>query len=287
MMSAGLTLGSLAGLPEVEAAVPALGRVLLSHDDFDVRWRVAGALGRIGTPAAASFLVRGLRDPSFYARDESAWALARCGSIGVAALEPSLAVLPVEIRPFAALALGLSGDGRGEDRAIELLSDTLGAGESAIVRDALYFLGEVAHVPGARRLAPTVASFTQSTCDEVVRAAAWCSGMLATKADDRDSQDERELAELARQHPVETLRFEAVVALGRMALARRNGRLVHEVTRALHEDGAGRVRYAAMQSLRLMASAGMEDLDGAAAHDSDSDFGVIFERELLLKDRTL
>lgn len=285
VMSAGLTLRSLAGLPEVETAVPALGRVLLSHDDFDVRWRVASALGRIGTPAAASFLVQGLRDPSFYARDESAWALARCGSVGVAALEPRLAALPIETRPFAALALGLSGDGRGEGQAVELLSDSLGASETAIVRDALYFLGEVAHVSGVRRLAPTVSSFTRSSCDEVVRAAAWCSGMLAASSDDPGSQDERELAELARQHPVETLRFEAIVALGRMALARRSGRLVHEVSRALREDGAGRVRYAAMQSLRLMASAGLADLDSAEAHDRDSDFGVLFERDLLLKER--
>jgi hypothetical protein len=195
--------------------------------------------------------------------------------------------MPMPTRPFAALALGLSGDTRGEHAAVELLSDSLGTGEPSIVRDALYFLGEVARIPASRCLASTVGSLTHSVCDEIVRAAAWCLGMLAVDAgDDNEGIDERALVDLARQHPVETVRFEAVAALGKAALARRSPRPVHEVTRALREDGAGRVRYGAMQSLRLMAAAGLEAHEAAVAHDDDPDFGVLFERDLLLRERS-
>jgi hypothetical protein len=50
----------------------------------------------------------------------------------------------------------------------------------------------------------------------------------------------------------------------------------------LNEDGAGRVRYGAMQSLRLLAARGMADADESADHE-DPDFGVRFERQLFHK----
>jgi len=282
VMSAGLTLGSLSHITGIERAVPALGAVLLGHEDFDARWRVAGALGRIGTPPAARFLVQGLRDPSFYARDEAAWALARLGQVGVGELMPALSSLDAETLPFAGLALGLCGDETAALHAVELLADGLMSGSIPIVRDSLYFLGEIARVPAAARLTATVAASLRSEDDEVARAAAWCWGTLAAANTCTDDLDEREVVNVARLHPVETVRFEAIVSLGKAAVVRPSHPLAREVTRALRDDGSGRVRYGSMQSIRLMTAAGFDGIPAARAHEYDTDFGVMFERQLTL-----
>lgn len=281
VMSAGLTLGSRSHVAGIDRAVPALGTVLLGHEDFDVRWRVAGALGRIGTPLAARFLVQGLRDSSFYARDEAAWALARLGRVGAAELVSALGSLDAETLPFAGLALGLCGDESAALHAVEVLADGLTSPDKSIVRDSLYFLGEIAAVPTAAGQMATVAASLRSDDDEVARAAAWCWGMLAaeTAADDLG---EREVVDLARLHPVETVRFEAVVSLGKAAIVRPSHTLAREVARALQDDGSGRVRYGSMQSIRLMTAAGFDGMPVARAHESDTDFGVMFERQLIL-----
>jgi hypothetical protein len=285
VMSAGLTLGSLSHLPEVAGAVPALGRMLLDHEDFDVRWRMAGALGRIGTGRAAEFLVAGLRDPSFYVRDECAWALGRLGHVGARELVPAADTLLLETRPFAALALGLTGCESARVLAGELVGKCLRSGSAAIVRDALYFLGEIPDIPSAWELAGEVIASLVSTDDDVARAAAWCWGNLtASNAGARDLPS-GDVVELARRHPLETVRFEAVVALGKAARGRRSASLADEVCGVLRGDGAGRVRYGAMQSLRLMVADGLDCRMEAQAHDTDSDFGVLFERELILADQ--
>ncbi len=282
IMSAGLTLGSLSQVPGVERAIPALGAVLLGHEDFDIRWRVAGALGRIGTPLAARFLVQGLRDHSFYARDEAAWALARLGQVSADELMPALGSLDAETLPFAGLALGLCGDASVAISAVEILADGLASGSTPIVRDSLYFLGEIAEVPASAGLITTVAAWLRSEDDEVTRAAAWCWGTLAASGWTADDLDEREVVDLARHHPVETIRFEAVISLGKAAITRPSPQLTREVARALRDDGSGRVRYGSMQSIRLMTAVGFDGIPVARAHEHDSDFGVMFERQLIL-----
>ena len=208
VMSAGLTLGSLSHVPGAARAVPALGAALLGHEDFDVRWRVAGALGRIGTPLAARFLVQGLRDRSFYPRDESAWALARLGVVGAAELLPVLGELDAETLPFAALALGLSGDDTAAHRAVEILADGLASSNTPVVRDSLYFLGEIARVPAAAGLTSAVAAYFCSQDDEVARAAAWCWGMLAAAGYAGNDLDQHELVN--RQRDARNLRWNHV-----------------------------------------------------------------------------
>jgi HEAT repeat protein len=282
VMSAGLTLGSLSHGPGVERAVPALGAVLLGHEDFDVRWRVAGALGRIGTPLAAHFLVQGLRDHSFYARDEAAWALARLGLVGAAELMPALGNLDAESLPFAGLALGLCGDESAALHGVEVLGNGLMSDSIPVVRDSLYFLGEIAGLPAAAGLMNAVTASLRSEDDEVSRAAAWCWGTLAARAARDDGLNEHEVVDLARHHPLETVRFEAVISLGKAAIARPPYPLSREVARALRYDGSGRVRYGSMQSIRLMIAAGFDGIPVALAHEYDTDFGVMFERQLIL-----
>ncbi|MBC8092556.1 MAG: HEAT repeat domain-containing protein [Pseudonocardia sp.] len=282
VMSAGLTLASLSDHLEIDRAVPALGRTLLEHDDFDVRWRVAGALGRIGTPEAARFLIAGLRDPSFYVCNESAWALGRAGHVGTAELLTAIDTLEPVHLPHAAMALGLSGDRSAAAQGVLLLRDSICSGTVEQVRDSLYSLGEIAEVEGTAALASLVTRCLESDVNEVARAAAWCWGMLVSHHPDAKSLDSHRLTSLVERHPVETVRFEAVVALGWAARVKQDSRLVQEVLRVLDTDAVGRVRYGAMQTLRLLASAGVDCRAEVEAHDDDTDFGVLFERSLIL-----
>lgn len=283
VMSAGLTLGSLCRTAGIERAVGAIGRQLHEHPDFDVRWRMAAALGRIGTPEAAALLVPALKDPSYYPRDEAAWALARTGDHGVAAIGAEVAGLPAAALPFAALALGRSGTARGGELAIDLLAKCLAGEDPLVRRDAVYFLGEMADVAGAAGLAGRLPETFGSEDYDTIRGAAWSWGKFAETTPAAGLPEARLITDLARRHPDETVRIEAVIALGRAARAWRSSTLTDEVGRRL-QDGSGRVRYGAMQSLRLAAADGSAGAaEHAAEHADDTDFGVLFERQLILE----
>ncbi len=283
VMSAGLTLGTLSHHPAALSAVPALGRSLREHEDFDARWRMAGALGRIRCTDSAGYLVDGLRDRSFYARDECAWALARLGDLAVPTVLRHLPALDPAHTPFAGLALGMSGVLEAERQAVELFRGCIAADDTDAARDGLYFLGEMARATPAQALAGQVVTHLHGDDDALLRAAAWCWGRLV-EASDRDlGFDEQAVVDLARLHPLETVRAEAVVALGKLARARRSPRMAAHVARSIRDDGSGRVRYSAMQVLRLAAADGLDCLTEVVTHDADPDFGVLFERQLMLE----
>lgn len=282
VMSAGLTLSSLSDVPEVRQAISALGDTLSQHPDFDVRWRVAGALGRIRDERCAMYLARALTDPSFYARDEAAWSLGRLGSLGVPSVRGVLGDLDPEFQPFAALALGLTGDANAGRQAVEILRQCIAHGDRSVRRDAVYFLGEIAAVAEASTLAPRVGKYLTDSDDDLARAAAWCLGALSESHPEPAGKHTPELIEIGQRHPVETVRHEAVVALGKIAGVQREAALARRLWQTVHQDGAGRVRYGAMQSLRLLAVRGMADA-GESADDEDPDFGVRFEQKLFRK----
>ena len=115
--------------------------------------------------------------------------------------------------------------------ALHLLGEDLSVGTPDLVRDALYFLGEVTCRTTAHDLTEAVAGLLRSDDDLVLRAAAWCFGALA-KAGAAYPAGTRDLVDLALRHPLETVRFEAVTALAKAATARRASR----------DSGAGRRR---------------------------------------------
>jgi HEAT repeat protein len=279
-MSAGLTLSSLSHLPDVAQAIPTLGQTLADHPDFDVRWRVAGALGRIRDARCADYLAAALTDPSFYARDEAAWSLGRLGPIAVPAVRRTLNALSLDFQPFAALALGLTGDAEAGREAIAILRRCIVQGQLPVRRDAIYFLGEIASTPEAGSLVAMVQDHLGDAEDDLTQAAAWCWGMLSPYHPKSIRASTSQIVDLARQHPLETVRHEAVVAIGKSAGVLHDPAIAHHVWQALNKDGAGRVRYAAMQSLRLLATQGMP-IESPLSHDCDSDFGVRFEQHLL------
>ncbi|MBA7502605.1 hypothetical protein ES706_01198 [subsurface metagenome] len=65
----------------------------LMHENLDLRWKAARALGEIGDKRAVQPLIQGLKDVNDYVRDHAGRAL---GKIGEPALEPLIQLLKVE-----------------------------------------------------------------------------------------------------------------------------------------------------------------------------------------------
>ncbi len=278
VMSAGLTLASLTHSPHIHQAVPFLGYQLLSHWDFDVRWRMAHALGKIQGSESASYLVRALTDPSYYPRDEATWSLARLGVDGASAVLKILPELPSESLPFAALALGLSNCDWAEERAVAIFEQLLESPNQIERRDAAYFVGEIATVRKATSLQNKLYSMLNGEEAELCRVLTWALGNFACHCDLKFPTSE--LIELSTHHSNCLVRFEAVVALGkRISFTDNDADALDAVLKACQDDHS-RVRYGAVQSLRLKLDGG-GDVPGFLTMNDEPDFGVNFEMELM------
>jgi len=282
VMVAGLTLSSLTSAPYIDRAVPALGRMLLEHGDFDVRWRMAQALGKIPLPESVAFLVPALRDRSFYPRDETAWSLARLGALSVPEVARSAPGLDPEHRPFAALALGASGGPQAGPWAVAILLEELGAGDHRRSRDAAYFAGEIATARSADSLVEPLATLLESGDRELCKVSCWALGCFAGCPGVRIEW--QKLRELAADHADELVRYEATVALGKRAgvASADPGSSLLDPLLSASRDEVARVRYGAVQSLRLLAERGF-DVPAPKGLPNDPDFGVRFEGSLLAR----
>ncbi len=271
VMVAGLTLSSLTRSPWIGKAVPVLGRHLGEHWDFDVRWRMAQALGKVPVAESVEYLVAALDDPSFYPRDEAAWSLARLGTLAVPAIRRVVPALSAESRPFAALALGASGVSEVLPEAVEILLDDLASAGPRQRRDAAYFAGEIA-APETVSLVPAITSLLDDDA-ELCNSACWALGCFAANGVAIDWQRIRRYA----RHSDPLIRFEALVALGKGV--RRDRALLDSLVEGYGDDD-GRVRYGVVQSLRLLAEDGMAVPLPKGLPDDD-DFGVRYEGRLL------
>lgn len=281
VMMAGLTLSSLTRSPNVQYAVGAIGRQLVQHRDFDVRWRMAQALGKIPVPESADYLVRALQDPSLYPRDEAAWSLARLGAVAAPRLEPIVASLPVSSRPFAALALGRSAGTTSALAAVEVLGRELISGDTRRQRDGAYFAGEIADVYGAKKLVAGLHRLLDGDA-ELCKVSSWALGCFAEGLDSGIAFGR--IGDLADSHCDPLVRFEATVAIGKHARAVRDRTTICALI-AKCSDSDARVRYGATQSLRRLAEDGVE-FSMRALNDDDPDFGVRFEVALILEARS-
>lgn len=269
-MMAALRIKTLRERVPKERAVALLVRLLHEHWDFDVRWRVADTLGVIPHADGIEALITALADPSFYARDEAAWALARLGQAAAERLIERLPGVPPREWPLAAMALGQSGGPDARRRAVELILDGLTATQGELRCAYLYAAGELEPAADLYRLQGILAQLLQ--CEDVrLRAtAAWAAGALA-QADDGIAWPA--VVEAARD-PDAIVRTEAVMALGKKLLKRPDGAIAAAVANAGADDSS-RVRYASAQIARLLGGRGAELMQPAGADDPD--YGVRFE----------
>lgn len=279
VMRAGLTLSSLTRSPGIERAIHPLGKALLTHPDFDVRWRMAQGLGKIPAEASADYLVKALYDPSFYPRDEAAWSLARLGNISVSHLIAWQNRFPPQIIPFVALALGGSGVKSAEERAVSLLLAEIGSGDVERQRNAVYFAGEIEQASSLERLVAPLTDLLDAEDDWLQAVCCWALGRYAERF--HDSVAWAKIESLARSHPNLTTRFEAVGALGRLALARPNA-CSGQLLQGFLSDQESRIRYGAMQNIRLLMERQPDPQLMTSLFDwQDDDFGVMYELSLI------
>jgi HEAT repeat protein len=280
LMSAGLTLSSLTRAPEIKRAIHPLGKKLLTHADFDVRWRMAQALGKIPDAASADYLTRALFDTSFYPRDEAAWSLARLGAISVSNVVAHLDKFPTQIIPFAALALGGSGVRSAEERAVQLLLDEISSGDYARQRDATYFAGEIVEASTSERLIWTINQLLEAEDGRLQAVCCWALGSYAAKG--YEIIDWTKIESLAQSHADLLTRFEAVVALGKCALVRPY-KWSWQLLKNYLMDHQSRIRYGAIQSIRRLMELKAEPSLMRSLEDwqEDDDFGVIHELNLI------
>jgi HEAT repeat protein len=225
------------------------------------------------------FLVAGLRDESFYPRDECAWSLGRIGASAVAPLLRAIPGLDERALPFVGLALGVSGLRDALAPAVDVLVRCVDSHDDEVVRDAVYFLGEIGAAGARPEVVRSVTGLLSAADLRLARAAAWCWGRIAGRAD--LPVGVAELVDLARSHAVDCVRAEAVAAIGNLALRAQDPEWIAELARVLVTDCAGRVRYSAMQALRVAVEHGWDDAGSTAArHTEDEDFGVRFEQRL-------
>lgn len=275
-MTAGMIVNCLPDSPWVHAVVPAVGRHLLHNPDFDVRWRMAQALGKIHTEDSARLLVSALDDRSLYPRTEAAWSLARLGPLGVGELLANLSRLSPTARPFGALALASSGVSVGEKAGVQIAMEGLRHEDLEVRLQAAYVAGEFSQASNAVELIPGLGLLLISSDPDAVRIGCWALGCYAHTGKRIDWQS---IERIARSHEDPTVRYEAVVALGRRARAVPEAPH-HEILQTFLSDSAARVRYGAVQSMRLLSEAGYPvTLDTSFA--GDLDFGVRFEEKLL------
>jgi hypothetical protein len=282
VMNAGLTLSSLTSSPHIHRAVPAIGYQLTTHWDFDVRWRMAQALGKIPISGSVAYLVAALEDKSFYPRDEAAWSLARLGALAVPDVRRAVVDLPAESLPFAALALGCSGVTEAQRLAVDILLAELGSSNSRRRRDAAYFAGEMTHVIDARALIPGIATLLEEDDTELSKVGCWALGCFEGSTE-KGTGHRNQLERIASQHSDVLVRFEATVALGKLARRQQDHTAVRSLLSACG-DSAERVRYGALQSLRLLSDGGFAATVPAEL-ESDPDFGVQYEFSLLESSR--
>lgn len=280
IMQAGLTLSSLTKLQDAQKAIPLLGKTLLHHPDFDVRWRMAQTLGKMPTEQSARYLVDALFDSSFYPRDEATWSLARLGTIATPIIMERLPDFPVDIRPFAALALGKSGVSEAEKTAIEILRAELTSNDTTRQKNAAYFAGELNTIPIAAELIPIINSLVAEE-SEAVNVYCWALGSLSRINPKLVSWDK--LFDISFYHLDVLARFEALVAIGKLAQLNLDEMALKRLEAGLR-DSCNRIRYGAIQSIRLLAETGYKlKLSEAFFLQEDDDNGIEYEKCLLQK----
>ncbi len=281
IMKAGLILSSLTHNKDIVKAVPVLGKTLVEHSDFDVRWRMAQALGKIPTEASVDYLIKALDDSSFYPRDEAAWSLAKLGRISAPLLIQKHSDLSKDALPFVALALGRSGIKSAEKLAVDILYSELSSGNWEQRRNAAYFAGEITSTYGSERLIHLLNELLLRSPKEKRHVFCWALGCYSKKAPSLVSWDN--IFNILNSNENTLARFEAIAAIGKYAKSCGEKKAIHRIINAL-SDPEDRVRYGAIQSLRLFIECRNEFINiESFLPNFDRDFGVKFEKSLIMR----
>ncbi len=283
-MKAGLTLSSLTHNKGIHLAIDAIGNTLLNYWDFDVRWRMAQALGKIPHDKSVQFLIQGVRDSSYYVRDEVAWSLAKLGELASEKTYQSLTLTEysAEEKLFFALALGMAKVSQAEAQAVKYFSELVNHENIEIVKNAYYFWGEMNLVDGAEELLyQAQARLRDRAYITIHNVIIWAIGSFAVTHP--DLIDVELLKNYSFNHDCLLARFEATVALGKFGMSTNAESILEHLVRVIHTEDA-RNRYGAIQCLRLWAQTHtLPKISWDIDLEEVPDFGVRYEYFLLNK----
>lgn len=282
LMRAGLTLSSLTDVPYIHQATIAIGERLIRDKDFDVRWRMAQALGKIPNSDSVRYLIQALNDSSFYPRDEAAWSLARLGKIAVSPLLQRADDFPPDKAVFAALSLGRSSVPEAEEKAVKILNKLLETDDVFQLCDVVYFAGEIAKASPSRYLIEPISNLLNKTKHpRLTMICCWALGEFGQYFG--DYVDWNTIQQHISADIFILARFEAIVALGKRATVSGDPFQLIPIIKCL-EDASSRIRFGAIQSIRCFMDVNPKAhipqlINIINMHDDDN--GVLYELSLI------
>jgi HEAT repeat protein len=243
---------------------------------------MAQALGKIRDREVVPYLIETLNDPSFFPQDEAAWSLARLGLLAVDDLIAYYQKGRIQASniALACLALGNSRDKAGENVAVHLLKCELSSGDLHRQRNAAYSAGEIVQAPSSQQLIAPLHALLEAQHPDLISVCCWALGCYSRHYPEQINW--MRIAALTSENDSILVRFEATVAIGKYA---HKGAARQEAVTTLLDrltDGESRVRYAAMQSLRLLVEAGVWQPNASLYTWKDDDFGVMYELSLIV-----
>ncbi|MCK5608139.1 HEAT repeat domain-containing protein [Candidatus Pacearchaeota archaeon] len=255
---------------------------LRSHEDFDVRWRIAQTLGNIPLEASIPVLLDTLSDRSFYARNEAAWSLRKLLSISSNQLLARFDELTGDAKLHGALALGGASSGVTRSTSINHLEKTLICGEGENCRNALYVIGELEAGGLSDSLIDACIEAIKCEDSKVQATAFWALGRISEYSDIGGAEENMVFA--CTENTSIYARTEATFSLMRYIRANGNEDLLPILYLVAAEDSDARVRYAGTQSIRQLAKK-YQPFEWRQKVGDEAYFGIAYERELLNMDR--
>jgi bilin biosynthesis protein len=135
------------------STVPSLLHALLNDEDTVVKGSAVGALARMGeasVPALLEILADPMRSES--TKGHAAWALGFIGAEAAPFLEDAIKSDSIDVRCAAVGAIAHLAQEQGDERAAQLLIDTLGDIDANVRSEAASALGKMAYLPALPHL---------------------------------------------------------------------------------------------------------------------------------------
>jgi glycosyltransferase involved in cell wall biosynthesis len=261
-----------------------MGKLLVEHWDFDVRWRIAQTLGNIPSNISISFLSKALADSSFYVRNEAAWSLKKLLPSSRNEVLKAFKSTNNEAKLYAAFVLGASENEGSEIMSFDYLNDLLINGIESDILRSLYIIGEISNCPKSLNSIYYIINILESPniSGKTLSIAIWCLGKIYEK----HSFDfpMHILLKLIKTHDSFFVRYESIIALGRLLTKTNNNNILKEIYNQLSSESDNRVNYAICQTIRVLCERnGYRFYISVKDIEKINDFGVQFECALIKK----
>lgn len=263
--------------------IESLGKHLLNHYDFDVRWRIAQTLGNIPNDCSLLYLINALSDSSFYPRNEAAWSLRKLLPSSLDLVSDLFHSSTGEEKIYCAFILGASISNSAQKKAINYLLSLLSKGKNNIIT-SLYTIGEIGSNDYISKHIPTISDIVidQEVNEKTISIAIWCLGKIYEKQDYNFPLSL--IMNTSRNHKNFLIRYESINALSRYLQKTPNTEVINKLTNYISLENDNRVKYAIYQAIRRLP----ENYKSKIVLPSkkvmgNKDFGVEFECSLIQK----